>query len=204
MRDRIRCSFTFVVPFILLLASGSGPVATANPPAPTYTIIDLGTLGGDRSFATGINTRGQVVGESAPTAGPFRPGHAFLWEAGTGMQDLGTLGGASSGAEAINARGQIVGWSTTVGGPSHAFLWEAGTGMQDLGTLGGPHSHAYGINARGQIVGWASTTTGAMHAFLWEAGTGMQDLVHRTVSSLCYSVNVVPSGACHASHQSSD
>jgi hypothetical protein len=41
MRDRIGSSFT-VVMFLLLLVSGFGPVATATPRAPTYTIIDLG------------------------------------------------------------------------------------------------------------------------------------------------------------------
>lgn len=85
-----------VVPFLLILASGSGPVATANPPAPTYTIIDLGTLGGDSSGASGINEHGQVVGWSSATpASPAQPAggpaHAFLWEAGAGMQDLGTF-----------------------------------------------------------------------------------------------------------------
>ena len=52
---------------------------------------DLGTLGGSYSYCLGINARGQVVGESVTAAGET---HAFLWEAGTGMQDLGTLGGA--------------------------------------------------------------------------------------------------------------
>ena len=174
MRDRIRCSFTVVVPFILLLVSGSGPLATATPRAPTYTIIDLGTLGGVCcSTASGISARGQVVGYSA--AAPGEP-HAFLWEARTGMQDLGTLGGTISIASGINARGQVVGASDTAAGPDHAFLWEAGTGMQDLGTLGGPYSTALGINARGQVVGESATAAGPSHALLWEARTGMQDI----------------------------
>ena len=178
MRDRIRCSFAVVVMFLLLLASGSGPVATANPPARTYTLIDLGTLGGLSSWALDINDRGQVVGYSNPAGGSND--RAFLWEASTGMQDLGTLGGPDSLALGINARGQVVGYSN-MGPPnsSHAFLWEAGSGMQDLGTMPSYsfQSFAFGINARGQVVGAsAATNEGPAHAFLWEAGTGMQDL----------------------------
>ena len=168
MWNRVRIAFTFVVPLILLLVSGSGPVAAGKPHAPTYTIIDLGTLGGSSSYASGINARGQVVGDSSTATGE---GHAFLWEAGTGMQDLGTLGGSDSDriALGINARGQVVGVSVTAAADSHhAFLWEAGTGMQDLGTLGGFYSAAYGINERGQIVGFNTTAAGDWHAVLWD------------------------------------
>jgi probable HAF family extracellular repeat protein len=64
------------------------------------------------------------VGYSDTAAGPI---HAFLWEAGTGMQDLGTLGGAFSVAYGINARGQIVGQASTAAGEMHAVLWEPGS-----------------------------------------------------------------------------
>jgi probable HAF family extracellular repeat protein len=115
MRDRIRCIFSVVVISLLLLVSGSGPVATANPLGPTYTLIDLGTLGGPLgSEALGINARGQVVGYAGTAAGQT---HAFLWEAGTGMQDLG-----AGVAQGINARGQIVG-----GDSGRAVLWEPGS-----------------------------------------------------------------------------
>jgi probable HAF family extracellular repeat protein len=109
--------------------------------------------------------------------------HAFLWEAGTGMQDLGTLGGGQSVARGINARGQVVGHSFTSAFELRAFLWEAGTGMQDLGILGDSEireSDAFGINARGQVVGYSTTADefGAnldirprtLHAILWEPG----------------------------------
>ena len=126
MWNRVRIMFAFVVPFILLLVTASGPMAAGQPHAPTYTIIDLGTLGGVSSYAQGINSRGQVVGGSATTAGGF---HAFLWEAGTGMQDLGALGSFDfSVASGINAQGQVVGYFAA-DFSDHAFLWEAGTGM---------------------------------------------------------------------------
>ena len=52
-------------------------------------LLDLGTLGGQNSFAFGINNLGQIVGTSELESGQSR---AFLWENGE-MMDLGTLGG---------------------------------------------------------------------------------------------------------------
>ena len=60
---------------------------------PSYSVIDLGTLGGGYSRAGDINASGQVVGESNS--------HAFLWQSGI-MTDLGTLGGSDSTANGIN------------------------------------------------------------------------------------------------------
>jgi probable HAF family extracellular repeat protein len=42
-------------------------------------MIELGTLGGRLSFASDINERGQVVGESDVTPDSGNR-HAFLWE----------------------------------------------------------------------------------------------------------------------------
>src|SRR5262245_45113186 len=53
----------------------------------SYTVTDLGTLGGKGSVACGINSRGQVVGFSSIATGQL---HAFLWSHGV-MTDLGTL-----------------------------------------------------------------------------------------------------------------
>jgi probable HAF family extracellular repeat protein len=52
---------------------------------------DLGTLGGNESWALGVSADGSVVvGEAQNAAGQER---AFRWTASGGMQDLGTLGG---------------------------------------------------------------------------------------------------------------
>jgi probable HAF family extracellular repeat protein len=78
----------------------------------------LGTPGGNRSAANGINNAGQVVGSSEYFIGCehcFVPSHAFLWTSGGGMIDLGTLGGTESYASAINDDGVVVGASTTAG-----------------------------------------------------------------------------------------
>src|SRR6185436_9400809 len=101
---------------------------------PSYTALDLGTLGGTSSSAYAVNASGQVVGQASTAAGDQ---HAFRWQNGT-MTDLGTLGGASSWAGDINTGGQVVGSSRTTPGSTqtHAVLWQGGV-MTDLGTLGG-------------------------------------------------------------------
>src|SRR6476469_1942690 len=76
-------------------------------------ILDLGTLGGNESYANFINERGQITGAAlnaipdAFTIDLFIGAtqvHAFLWEHGS-MQDLGTLGGPDSIGYYINDRG---------------------------------------------------------------------------------------------------
>jgi probable HAF family extracellular repeat protein len=69
--------------------------------AQTYTVTDLGTLGGGSSEASAINSRGEVVGWSKTGAGQT---HGFVYRAG-GMVDLGTLaGGAYRDTRAVLVR----------------------------------------------------------------------------------------------------
>ncbi len=153
--------------FFMSLFSAVFGVAPATL-AQTYSITDLGTLGGGSSFAGAINNSGQIVG-SSPTAGSTVP-HAFLYSGGV-MTDLGTLGGSQSTAYDINNNGQVVGAAFTASGDQHAFLYSGGV-MRDLGTLGGSVSQAGGINDSGQIAGSSYTATGPAlgYAFLYSGG----------------------------------
>ncbi len=83
--------------------------------------VDLGSLDGCRSWATG-SALGTVVGASGNPSAP----RAFVWRASTGMLDLGTLGGTQSQASAVNAAGRIVGSATTSAGARHAVMWLPG------------------------------------------------------------------------------
>jgi probable HAF family extracellular repeat protein len=91
---------------------------------------DLGTItsptggNGQYSYGFGINSAGNVVGESTYASGSTAP-HAFVYSNGK-MQDLNKLIPANSGwvlstAYSINSAGQIVGYGT-LKNQQHAFL----------------------------------------------------------------------------------
>lgn len=135
-------------------------------------VIDLGTLGGKRSWANAINTFGVIVGASETPETDERGWpvvHAFRWSSGS-MEDLGTLGGSGSWASDINEKGEIVGRSQL---PSRAWVgcrWLAGA-ITSLSPLGGNYGIA--VNDLSLIVGtlpyWnGSSVTG--QAALWNAG----------------------------------
>src|ERR1700739_4132599 len=150
-------------------------------------VLDLGTLGGNHSFALGINNGGQIVGVALnDVPDPLSildllifsswkptPTRAFLWQAGV-MQDLGTLGGPDALAFYINQRGQVAGYSYTSSTPNDSgiptidpFLWEDGK-MIDLGTLGGTNGMPTALNNSGQIIGFSNLAGDQVtHLFLW-------------------------------------
>ena len=169
----------------------------------SYTITDLGTLGGRGSEAFGLNNNGQVVGEwqtgRAAADGVYIT-HGFIWDSAHGMRDLGTLGtDQSSVAAGINDAGEIVGTSTTaptavkVKGPmggkyyvttDHAVTWNSKLKAQELGD-----GSAFGVNSAGEVVG-----TSGGHATLWSGGvaTDLGSLggpATPTIPAYAYSIN---------------
>jgi len=146
--------------------------------------IDLGTLGGTKASAAGINEDGDIVGLADNASGQS---HAFLYRDGV-MQDLGTLGGTASNANAINNNGEIVGRALLANGAIRAFLYKEGV-MHDLGTLGGAASVAFDINDKGEVVGFARVANGQAHAFLYKDGV-MYDLgTLGGIDSRAYGIN---------------
>ena len=126
----------------------------------------LGSLGGNKAFASDLNALGHVVGWSRTTRGED---HAFLWRDGR-MRRLGTLGGTRSYAYALNDHDEVVGMAETATGKYHAFLWKD-TGMTDLGVQEpGQESYAFGINNRGEVVGRVDNDADNYHAVLWHNG----------------------------------
>lgn len=166
--------------------------------------------GGNNSFATGANDRGEIVGwaENAchdatcvpPQVLQFRP---VVWgPAVNQMRELPLIAGDTSGAAtAINGRGQSVGISgicdQAVGRHTakHAVLWHKDK-VTDLGNLGAPWWNTpTAINQRGDVVGFAGDPAfpdgDYLHAFIWTKRDGIQPLgaLPGHVHSEAYGIN---------------
>ncbi len=146
----------------------------------TYTVVNLGTLGGASSGASSINDRAWISGlSSLPASSPYI--HATLWKANERIIDLGTLGGPNSAVDwpVKNTNGLISGISETAapqqlgeiwscaaaffppppsGHICRGFAWQNGS-MTQLPTLGGNNGFAAGANDSGLVVGWAENST---------------------------------------------
>lgn len=144
--------------------------AAALSTGETYTIEDLGTLGGAWSQAYGVNANGWVVGVSLTSDAKQ---HAFLWTPEDGMMDISTSEWTFSRAEAVNDYGMVVGWGTTTGG-IRAWKWTAETGIVSMGAPSGhSSSYAFNVNDVGEIVGMALDSYGVWHAIVWTSPTNL-------------------------------
>lgn len=131
-------------------------------------VITLGTLGGNRSTAYGINNLGQIAGGADLPEGHPHGAHAFLWENGV-MRDIGSPGRISV-ANAINERTQVVGWFLPEDSNSTAsFLWESDE-FTVLPRLSGNHPViAEAINGDGVVTGHGTIAL-TVHAVTWFNG----------------------------------
>lgn len=161
----------------------------ARSGGPSYTITDLGTLGGLSSAAFGINNLGQVVGGADLSDGKR---HAFRWDSGV-MTDLGVLPNDQySEASGINNLGAICGYSSFSGtGLWDAFVWENG-GMTRLPHLTGAQTgdtSAFAINDTGQVVGYSLAAPKESHPFLWESGVMTDIFTTYGVGGIAWDMN---------------
>ena len=172
----VAASVAVVVTSIVVSSLLLGP-AMAKP-APSYTVTDLGTLGGTYSYGYGVNNAGVVTGGAAtPTQTGGLAQTAFLWYRGS-ITDLGTLGGpacptCNSETSPPNARGEVPIFSDTgKEDPNNEDFCSFGTHLQCLGAIwqngiltalptlvGGNNDSAFDINNQGEVVGWSENGT---------------------------------------------
>lgn len=151
------------------VASATASPAVVRDPS-GYRLIDLGTLGGESSYASAINDRGHVVGSSQVSDGSW---HGFLWR-GNAMTDLGLFR-----PNGINNNDDLIG---TTEADTSAYLWRKGR-ITDLGSLGAPWTYPVAINDRAQVVGTGSTADNVSTPFLWSRGR-MRALPLHSVSGI--------------------
>lgn len=127
---------------------------TSSTGAQTYTVTNIGTLGGNDSVALSINDFGEVVGYSTTAEGEVH-GFRYFRE---GLYDLSTLGGKESYAYFITNSGILLGDSKTPDGILRPFIGAPNSPLFNFG--GDPHlfSSARGANNDGQVVGFRVVT----------------------------------------------
>src|SRR6476620_2839431 len=141
--------------FLVRILAGSAIVMTSvgRWAAGSYGITDLGTLGGERTSALGVNNRGDVVGYSLTVNGQNR---AFLYSGGS-LIELGTLGGDESFAYRISDNGIVVGRAQDADGRFHAFVTTTSGGAIELQMLDAQADGDYGVatvvKRLGEVVG---------------------------------------------------
>ncbi|HLK59778.1 MAG TPA: DUF3466 family protein [Chthonomonadaceae bacterium] len=135
-------------------------------------IIELGTLGGKNSQASGINAKRQIVGTTLRATGGPVP---FLWEKGRmrAIAPLTTTFGAASGditVAGINNQGLAAGCAFWLDGVHRPFLWQNGHAPSLPHGSVGLRFVPRGLSDRGEVVG----VTGGwykIHAMLWDGVT---------------------------------
>jgi probable HAF family extracellular repeat protein len=88
-------------------------------------MVDLGTFGGNTSYAQAVSADGNtVVGYADNASNQY---HAFRWTS-AGMVDLGTFGGDHSYAQAVSADGNtVIGYAQNASGQNRAFMYRGRT-----------------------------------------------------------------------------
>ncbi len=162
------------LPLALWRPAAGQTAGTALAPAQTtYTVTDLGTLGGTFGLAHGVNNSGQVAGFANVTGDTAQ--HAFFWRNGTKIDIPSAFGGPNSGAFfRPSESGQVTGQAETAnadpngedfcGYGTHlvclSFVWQNGVMSAPLPLLaGGNNGAAFSINDRGQGAGQSEIGT---------------------------------------------
>lgn len=141
--------------------------------AQTYTVQNMGSIGGWRTYAYAINASGWVTGYSIPPGSQYT--RAFLSFGSTLLQLNGTVELGGEG-RAVNDHGDVVGAEDLFDTSFYvrALIWRANTDflLPDLGfrNSNGYQAKALGINNSGRIVGGVAAANNERRAVRWDSG----------------------------------
>ncbi len=134
--------------------------------APTR-FVELGTLGGNEQFGTGINESNVAVGIAKDENDDWQ---AFRWTFEGGIEQLDDFGGNDARALGINDLGAICGSANLPDDDEFlAVIWDPEGNITALPTLEDGRSLAFGINNMGEVAGMSTTTEGNERAVMWTA-----------------------------------
>jgi probable HAF family extracellular repeat protein len=149
---------------VALLMSVTVLVLAGAASARSYTVTDLGTLGGPTSEAEAINDAGEVTGtaDTSYSIGEEKFAyHAFRYRdeemtdltPGEPQRPPGGCNGCSNGY-AINSIGDVAGSQLSLSGDRHAIAWKADGSTWDVPNPdAGKEARAFGIDAADEVVG---------------------------------------------------
>jgi uncharacterized membrane protein len=158
---------------------GPHPVIWHPTGAGTWTIQDLGTLGGQYGRARAINNQGQVTGQASAVGGNLAP---FIWLPApayglpAGITALDAAGN-SGDMWSINEQGQIAGGEYPLAAiwlPAAAFGQPAGLtrivpsnlGILNFAGLSALNTHGVAVGQVGVVIG----TVTYYHGWVWDRG----------------------------------
>ncbi len=173
-----RKKLIFICLVLILLIAGIVTFTFRPRNQGLYKVTILPSLGGDFTFPTSIDDKGQIAGYSEVSKGNI---HFFLWDKENGIKDLGSV---EEGNISINNAGQIVASMTDPNGNKRSFVWDANSGKTILPTLGGKNCFAQSINNLGKVVGYSQTASGVEHPFIWDAVNGIRDLTPNSTTQM--------------------
>jgi hypothetical protein len=136
------------------------------------------SLGLSNTYGVAINSKGQIVGETASVSGG-QVGQAFIWDPTTGVHWIPLLaslpGCFLTNGNALNDSSTVVGYCQSHTNSIQAFVWDNIHGAQALAP-GSLESLAWSINNKGQIAGSIVVGLGVGRAVKW-AGPGSMQLL---------------------------
>jgi predicted thioesterase len=162
--------FFALVVAVLFVVLPAKDVIRASASTSSYTVEDLGTIGGLVPTITGMNASGQVTGFTRTGSGLTMVRRAVRYTNDIGWEFIPGVHLTNSVATAINASGDVAGYHL-VGTTLQPFRYVDGPGATSLGPVPG-WSFALGlsINAAGVMTGHGETSLGIRG---WRAEPGL-------------------------------